>query len=93
MGTILVRECRHQFGEIIVASMLPGGKELSPAHKQPVLYKKVVLLQDVPQENLCKGDRALYIHELPGVDGGDDGAILELYDSARAEWRLATVSL
>lgn len=61
--------------------------------KAPVLYQKVVLLRDVPRENLRKGDRALYIHELPGVNGGEDGAILELYNSAKAEWRLATVFL
>lgn len=67
-----------------------GGK-VQKHSRRPVLYQKVVLLRDVPKENLRKGDRALYIQELPGINGGEDGAILELYNSAKAEWRLATV--
>ncbi len=51
------------------------------------------MLRDVPKENLLQGDRALYIHELPGLNGGEDGAILELYNCSNAEWRLATVPL
>lgn len=66
---------------------------MSHSNKPPVLYQKVVLLRDVPKENLRKGDRALYIHELPGVNGGEDGAILELYNNSEKEWRLATVPL
>ncbi len=58
-----------------------------------MLYQKVVLLRDVPKENLRKGDRALYIHELPGIDGGEDGAIIELYNECTNKWWLATVPL
>lgn len=66
---------------------------MPPGHNPPAPYQEIVLTRDVPGANMRKGDRALYIHELPGVDGGDDGAILELCDSAKAEWRLATVPL
>lgn len=66
---------------------------MSRGHKSPVLYQEVVLTRDVPKEKLRKGDQALYIHELPGVNGSEDGAILELYSSAKAECRLATVPL
>ena len=54
---------------------------------------EVVLTREVPRENLNKGDRALYIHELHGVNGQEDGAILELDSGSKAEWRIAIVPL
>ncbi|MCY4526439.1 MAG: hypothetical protein OXB89_07500 [Anaerolineaceae bacterium] len=64
---------------------------MAPGSSLPVLYKEVVLLKDFPKEKLRKGDRALYIHELPGVNGSEDGAILELYNNSRTGRGLATV--
>lgn len=64
-GSLLVSKCLHLFSEKIVTSMLPGRNEMSPAHNPPVLYQKVMVLRDVPNENLRKGDRVLNIHELP----------------------------
>lgn len=64
---------------------------MTPGNSLPVLYQEVILTRDVPRENLRKGDRALYIHELPGVNGSEDGAILELYSSSRTGQGLATV--
>ena len=64
---------------------------MAPGDNAPVLYQEVILTRDIPRENLIEGDRALYIHELPGVNGQEDGAILELYSNSRNGHGLATV--
>ncbi len=49
--------------------------------KAPELYKKVVLICDVPKEGLHKGDMAYYIDFLEPHNGVVAGAILELFSS------------
>lgn len=45
------------------------------------LYKEVALTRDIAAENLQKGDVATLIDIVPHPLGGEDGAILELFNA------------
>lgn len=45
------------------------------------LYKEVSLTKDIPKENLCKGDVATLIDRVPHPSGGEEGAVLELFNA------------
>ena len=45
------------------------------------LYKEVALIKDIPTENLQKGDVATLIDKIPHSSGGEDGAVLELFNA------------
>lgn len=45
------------------------------------LYKEVALTEDIPAENLRKGDVATLIDKLPHSSGGEEGAVLELFNA------------
>lgn len=45
------------------------------------LYKEVALTKDIPTENLQKGDVATLIDRVPHPSGGEEGAVLELFNA------------
>jgi hypothetical protein len=45
------------------------------------LYQEVALVQDVPNENLRSGDVAMLIDYVPHPRGGEEGAVLELFNA------------
>jgi hypothetical protein len=45
------------------------------------LYKEVALTKDIPSENLRRGDVATLIDIVPHPSGGEDGAVLELFNA------------
>lgn len=45
------------------------------------LYKEVALLSDIPEENLKKGDVAVLVDLVAHPAGGEDGAVLELFNA------------
>jgi hypothetical protein len=45
------------------------------------LYKEVALTKDIPAENLQKGDVATLIDIVPHPAGGEQGAVLELFNA------------
>ena len=45
------------------------------------LYKEVALTKDIPQESLRKGDVATLIDKVPHPSGGEEGAVLELFNA------------
>ena len=44
------------------------------------MYKEVALTKDIPAENLRKGDVATLIDRVPHPSGGEEGAVLELFN-------------
>lgn len=48
--------------------------------KKPKLYQRVLLKQDLPEENLVAGDLAWLVDYVPHPAGGEDGAVLELFN-------------
>lgn len=50
----------------------------------PQLYHEVVLLQDFPEQNLKRGDVAMYVEPVRSAEGVD-GAVLEVVQRA---WRI-----
>ncbi len=57
----------------------------------PELYQRVVVNRDIPDENLKKGDVAWIIDYLVHPSGGEEGAILEVYNALGESIRVATV--
>lgn len=49
--------------------------------RQLELYKEVALTKDIPAENLRKGDVATLVDIVPHPAGGEDGAVLELFNA------------
>ncbi len=58
---------------------------------KPELYTDVVLTRDVPSENLRKGDVATVIDYLEHPSGGEEGAILEVFNALGESIAIATV--
>jgi hypothetical protein len=42
-------------------------------------YKEVALTEDIPAENLRQGDVATLVDRVPHPSGGEEGAVLELF--------------
>ena len=45
------------------------------------MYKEVALTKDIPSENLRKGHVATLIDRVPHPSGGEEGAVLELFNA------------
>ena len=45
------------------------------------MYKEVALTKDIPAENLRQGDVATLIDRVPHPSGGEEGAVLELFNA------------
>ncbi len=55
------------------------------------LYKRVVVNRDLADEQMKKGDVAWLIDYLPHPAGGEEGAILEVYNAVGESIYIATV--
>jgi len=58
---------------------------------KPELYERVALTRDVPEEGLKKGDVATLIEYLEHPHGGEEGAILEIFNAVGESIDIATV--
>jgi hypothetical protein len=58
---------------------------------KPELYERVALTRDVPEEGLKKGDVATLIEYLEHPHGGEEGAILEIFNAVGESIGIATV--
>ena len=47
---------------------------------KPELYQEVYLTRDVSETNLKEGDIAMLVDYVSNVKGGEEGAILEIFD-------------
>jgi hypothetical protein len=57
------------------------------------LYKEVALTRDIPAENLRKGDVAILVDYAPHLTGGEEGAILEIFNAVGESIAVATVPI
>ena len=58
---------------------------------KPELYTCVVVTLDLPQEDVRRGDIATIVEYLPHPNGGEDGAILEIFDTLGNSLGVVTV--
>lgn len=57
------------------------------------LYTEVALTQDIPTENLRRGDVATLIDIVPHPSDGEDGAVLELFNAVGESLAVTAVPL
>ena len=57
------------------------------------MYKEVALTKDIPAENLRKGDVATLIDRVPHPSGGEEGAVLELFNAVGESIAVVVVPL
>lgn len=57
------------------------------------MYKEVALTKDIPSENLRKGDVATLIDRVPHPSGGEEGAVLELFNAVGESVAVVVVPL
>ena len=55
------------------------------------LYEQVTLTQDIETENLCKGDVATLVDYVEHPSGGEQGAILEIFNAIGESIKVLTV--
>lgn len=60
---------------------------------KPELYTQVVVNRDIPDENLKQGDVAMFIDILKHPKGGEEGAILEIFNALGESIEIATVPI
>ena len=51
------------------------------SNKKPELYSRVVVTLDLPQEDVRRGDIATVVEYVPHPNEGEEGAILEIFDT------------
>ena len=57
------------------------------------MYKEVALTKDIPAENLRQGDVATLIDRVPHPSGGEEGAVLELFNAVGESIAVVVVPL
>jgi len=55
------------------------------------LYQRVIINRDIPDENLKQGDLARLVDYLKHPQGGEDGAVLEIFNVLGESIRVAIV--
>ena len=48
---------------------------------KPKRYEEVALTRNIPEENLKRGDVAVVVEYIPHPTGGEEGAILEIFNA------------
>jgi hypothetical protein len=57
------------------------------------LYKQVALTRDVPEKNLYRGDVAVLVDFIEHPSGGEQGAILEVFNALGESINVVTVPI
>ena len=58
---------------------------------KPELYQQIALTRDVPEAGLRRGDLAMLVDYVPHPRGGEEGAVLEIFNILGESIRVATV--
>jgi len=58
---------------------------------KPELYTRIALTRNVLEDNLKRGDLAWVIEYIEHPEGGEEGAILEIFNALGESLRIATV--
>lgn len=60
---------------------------------KPELYQEIALNRDFPEYKLHRGDIATLIDYVPHPTGGDEGAVLEIFNAWGESFSVVTVPL
>lgn len=60
---------------------------------KPELYTEVALTRDILSENLKKGDVAVLVDFTPHPSGGEEGAVLEIFNAVGESVAVAIVPI
>lgn len=60
---------------------------------KPKLYEEVALTRNMPEENLKQSDVAVVVEYVPHPAGGEEGAILEIFNAIGESVAVATVPI
>ncbi len=60
---------------------------------KPKLYEEVAIARNIPEENLKQGDVAVVVEYVPHPAGGEEGAILEIFNAIGESVAVFTVSI
>ncbi len=60
---------------------------------KPKLYEEVAIALNMPEENLKQGDVAVVVEYVPHPAGGEEGAILEIFNAVGESVAVATVPI
>lgn len=60
---------------------------------KPKLYEEVALTRNMPEENLKQDDVAVVVEYVPHPAGGEEGAILEIFNAIGESVAVATVPI
>ncbi|MHB8629513.1 MAG: DUF4926 domain-containing protein [Aggregatilineales bacterium] len=58
---------------------------------RPELYQQIAMSLDVPEVQLKRGDLAMLVDYVPHPHGGEEGAVLEIFNVLGESIRVATV--
>jgi len=58
---------------------------------KPALYQEIALTRDIPTEKLKQGDIAVLIDYVPHPTGGEEGAVLEIFNAIGESIAVITV--
>ncbi len=58
---------------------------------KPALYQEIALTRDMPTEKLKQGDIAVLIDYVPHPAGGEEGAVLEIFNAIGESIAVVTV--
>lgn len=60
---------------------------------KPELYEEVTVTKDFPTQNLLAGDVAVLVDIVPHPTGGEDGAVLEIFNAVGESVGVVTVPI
>ena len=60
---------------------------------KPKLYEEVAIARNMPEENLRQGDVAIVVEYVPHPTGGEEGAILEIFNAIGESVAVVTVPI
>ena len=60
---------------------------------KPKLYEEVAIARNIPEENLKQGDVAVVVEYVPHPTGGEEGAILEIFNAIGESVAVVTVPI
>lgn len=60
---------------------------------KPKLYEEVALTRNMPEENLKQDDVAVVVEYVPHPAGGEEGAILEIFNAVGESVAVASVPI
>lgn len=58
---------------------------------RPELYQQIMIVKDVPQAGLQRGDLAMLVDYVPHPQGGEEGVVLEVFNILGESLRVVTI--